>query len=141
MLARLGLRAEPEREDRKKDDPPADEVDGDCKRRTHPRLSLFQFDERSAKILGVEEENRLSVRAGLWLSVTQNAGSRGNQAIAGRKDIVDLIADVVNAAVGVPLQKLCDGRIGAQRFEQFDLRIWQRDENCGNAMIGLRNCV
>ena len=53
----------------------------------------------------------------------QHAGARRLKLIARGEDILDLVADVVNAARGVLFEEAGDGRALAQRVQQFDLGV------------------
>ena len=54
-------------------------------------------------------------------------------------DVVHFVADVMDAAVRIALQELGDGRIRAERLEQLDLGVGQRDEHRGHAVGRLRH--
>ena len=88
-------------------------------------LRLFQLDQRAVEILRVEEQHRLAMRADLGIAVAEHAGASRHQPVAGGDDVVDLIADMMHAAVGVALQKRGDGRAGAKWLQQFDLGVRQ----------------
>src|SRR5438105_15923292 len=61
-------------------------------------LSLLQLDQRAAEILGMQEQHRLVMCAEAWLAVAEHAGPFGTQAVAGHDDVVDLVANVMQAA-------------------------------------------
>ena len=79
------------------------------------------------------------MRADFRLAVAEHARALGLETIARRDDVVDLVTDVMHAAVGIALEEFRDRRIRAERLEQFDLGIGQHDENGGDAMLGLRH--
>ena len=70
-----------------------------------------------------------------WLAIAQHPRSAGLQAIARGQNVIDLIADMVNAAGGIALKEGGDGRRLAERVEQLDLRIRKCDENRGDAVL------
>src|SRR5690606_19341213 len=77
----------------------ADRPEGGARRRGfHKTLHLFQLDERAEKVLRVQEEHRLAVGTGLRLALAQNTRAGGLELVAGRDDVVDLVAYVVHAA-------------------------------------------
>src|SRR5262249_654433 len=86
----------------------------------------------------MEKEHRLAVGAELRLAVAEYARALPSEAVARRDDVVDLVADVVDAALGVALQELGDRGILAEGLEQLDLGIRQRDEDRGDAVRRLR---
>ena len=71
---------------------------------------LLDLDQGAAEILGVQEQHRLAVGADLRLAVAEHARALGLEPVARRDDVVDLVADVVNAAVGIALEKFRDRR-------------------------------
>src|SRR5229473_729532 len=103
------------------------------------RLRLLELDQSTAKILGVQEQHRFAVGADLRLPIAQNPRSARLEALARGEDVVDLVAQMVDAAVGIALQEFFERRSGSQRFEQLDLGIGQADEDRRDAVLGLRN--
>src|SRR5690242_8155028 len=87
----------------------------------------------------MQEQDRLAVRADLRLTRTENACALRSQLIARRFDVGDLIADVMNAAVWIALEKSGDRGLRAERLEQLDLGVWQRDEDGAHAVLRLRD--
>jgi hypothetical protein len=85
----------------------------------------------------VQEQHRLAMGSGLRLAGAEHPGARRLKTVAGGEDVVDLVADVVNAARGVLVEETLDRRVMAQRIKQFDLGVGQRDENDGNAVVRL----
>ncbi len=69
------------------------------------------------------------MRADLRLAVAQNAGAARLQPIAGREDVVDLVAQMMNGAARIFGDEAGDRRIFAERLEQFDLGVGQFDED------------
>ena len=62
------------------------------------------------------------------------------QPVAGRQDIIDLVADVMHAAIGVLFQKLRNGRILAQAVRSNSILVFGKfDENDRHAMV--RQCL
>ena len=105
----------------------------------HGLLPLFEFDERPAKVLRMEEENRLAMRANFRFPIAKYARAFCNELLAGGLDVVDLIADVMDAAFRVAFEELRDRGVSAERLQQLDFRIRQGDEDCRNPMVGLRH--
>ena len=77
---------------------------------------MLEFHQRAAEILRVQEQHRLAVGADLRLTVAQHARPLRLQGVAGGADIGHLVADVVDAAVGIALEELGDWRIFSQRL-------------------------
>src|SRR6056297_13519 len=75
--------------------------------------------------------------ADLGLTATQNPRAGGFQMVTRGKDVIDLVADMVNAARGVLFQKAVDRAVLAQRIKQFDLSVGQFDEHDRDTVIGL----
>src|SRR5262249_32753097 len=86
-------------------------------------LALFDFDQRAGKILRVQEQHRLAVRADLGHAVAEHPRTFFDQGIAGSDDVADLITDVMNAAVGIAFQEFRDRRRLAKRLDEFDLGV------------------
>ncbi len=101
------------------------------------RLSLLQLDKRATKIFGVEEEHGLAMRAGLGLTGAENPGTSCDQTVARGDDVSNLVADVVDAAIRVPLQEFRDGGVRAERLQQLDFGVRQGDEYGGNPVLRL----
>ncbi len=78
------------------------------------------------------------MRADLWLTRPQHPRAAGLEMIPRGKDILYLIADMVDAARGVLFQKPKDGRVFAKRMQKLDLRIGQLDEDHRDAVIRFR---
>jgi len=69
-------RANPERQDRKEDNPPDRRVDRQCEWQGEGhRLGLLEFNQSAAEIFWMKKQDRLAVGANFWLAITQNAGS------------------------------------------------------------------
>src|SRR5438128_10393627 len=84
---------------------------------------LLDLDQSTAKILRVQEQYRFSVSADLRLAIAEDARSVRLEALPYGEDIVDLVAEMVDPAVGVALQEFFDRRGLAQRLEQLDFRV------------------
>src|SRR5262245_14122767 len=89
---------------------------------------LLEFDQSAAKILGMEKQYRLAVRAGLRRAVAEHPGALSLEPVACRQDVVDLVAQMVDAAVRIALEEFRDRRFRSERLEQLDLGVRQRDE-------------
>jgi hypothetical protein len=71
---------------------------------------LFDLDQRAGKILGVEEQHRLAVGADPGLAVAKRACAVRDYPVARGDDVGDVVADMVDAAVGIALDEFCDRR-------------------------------
>jgi len=58
----------------------------------------------------MQEQHRLAMGTHLGLAVAQHAGAFSLEAVARRDNVVDFVADVVDAAVRVALQEFRDRR-------------------------------
>src|SRR5215471_5226707 len=87
----------------------------------------------------MQKEHGLAMGADLRLAVAEHARALPLQTVARSDDVVDLVADVVDAAVGIALEKFRDRRALAERLEELDLGVGKRDKHGGDAMIGLRD--
>src|SRR5713101_6234481 len=105
---------------------------------TRSSLRMLELDQGAAKILRMQEQNRLAVRAHLGLAVAQHARALRLERIARGDDVVDLVAQMMDAAVRIALEEFRDRRGRAQRLQEFDLGVGQRDEHRGDAMRRLR---
>ena len=65
------------------------------------RSRLLKFDQRAAEILRMQKQHRLAMRADLRLAVAEHARALRLQGVAGGADVGHLVADVVDAAVGI----------------------------------------
>src|SRR4051812_48179307 len=86
----------------------------------------------------MQEEYRLAMRADARITIAKDARASRLQPVASRQDIVDLVTDVMDAAVRALLQELRNGRMSAQGLQQLDLRVGQFDKDDGNAVLRLR---
>src|SRR5215212_163203 len=86
----------------------------------------------------MQEDNRLAVGADLRLGRAEHPGARRDQPVAGGADVVDLVADVVDAALGVAGEEAGDRRALAKWFQKLDFRVRQGDEDDRHAVLGLR---
>src|SRR6056297_820033 len=74
--------------------------------------------------------------ADLRLSGAQNARAAFLQLVTGGEDVLDLVADVMDAARGVLFEKALDRAVIPQRIQKLDLGVGQFDEDHGHAVIG-----
>src|SRR3972149_639188 len=58
------------------------------------------------------------------------------QPVARFPDVGDLVAEMMNPAIGIALEKAGDGGALAEHAEQLDLGVGQLDEHRGHAMLG-----
>src|SRR5689334_680994 len=70
---------------------------GNRRRSRSASSCLFQLDQRAEEVLGVQEQHRLAMGADLRLAIAQHARAFGLQVVARGDDIVDLVADMVDA--------------------------------------------
>src|SRR5712675_1628968 len=68
-------------------------------------LRLLDLDQRAAKVLRVQEQHRLTVGADLRIAVAEDARAFRLELVARGQNIVDLVADVVDAAVRIALEE------------------------------------
>src|SRR3984957_14665730 len=99
---------------------------------------LLDFDQRAGEVLWVQKQHRLTMSADFRVSVSKHAPARSFELVAGGDDVLNLIAEVMHAAVRIAIEKLGDRRVRAQRMQEFDFRVGQFDEDDGHPMIRLR---
>lgn len=58
----------------------------------------------------MQKQHRLAVRADLRLAVPKHPRAFGFQPVAGFANIINLVTDVVDAAIGIAFEKLRDRR-------------------------------
>src|ERR1044072_7899842 len=75
---------------------------------------LFELDQRARESLGMQEQHGLVVGADLGLAVAQHARALRLELVAGGVEGLDLVADVVAAAVGIARQEIGNGRFLAE---------------------------
>ena len=73
----------------------------------------------------MQEQDRLAMGPDLGLAIAQHPRPARLQPVARRQDVLDLVADMVDAAGRVAGEEGGDGRVGAQRLQQLDLGIGQ----------------
>ena len=92
-----------------REDPPGGrEVQG--KDEAHD-LSLFEFHQRSTKVLRMQEQHRLAMCADLGFAVTEHARAVFNHPVAGGLDVRHFVAQVVNAVIGIVFEEGGDRRL------------------------------
>ncbi|MEY9691729.1 hypothetical protein ABH976_002875 [Bradyrhizobium ottawaense] len=64
-----------------------------------------------------------------------------HQRVARGDDVDDLVADMVDAAVGIALEEFCDRRGLAERLDEFDLGVGERREHGGHAVLWQRDSL
>src|SRR3974390_1708377 len=79
---------------------------------------LFDLDQRAGKILRMQKQDRLAMRADPRLAVAQHPRAFPDQRIARGDDVGNLIADVVNPAVGVAFEEFGNWRCFAKRLDE-----------------------
>ena len=84
---------------------------------------LFELDQRAGKVLRMQEQHRLAVRADLRLAIAQHPGAGRFERIARGANILDFVADMVDAAVRIAVEEFGDRRGVPERLEQFDLGV------------------
>src|SRR5258708_2741978 len=110
-LARVFQLADAQRQDREQHGPPDHQVDHEAGGPAHGALSLdlLEFDQRAREVLGMQEQHRLVMRADLGFAVAQHPRALGLELVAGGVDVLDLVPDMVDAAVGIAGEKVGDG--------------------------------
>ena len=91
-----------------------------------------------AKSFGCKNSTGLPWAPILRVPIAEYARALGFELVAGGDDVLDLVAEMVHAAVRIALEKLGDRRVRAKRMQEFDFRIGQFDEDDRHAMVGLR---
>ena len=99
------------------------------------RSDLFEFDQGSGTILGIQEKDRFAMRPGFWAPIAKDAGACPLQLLARGKNVGDLEAEMMNRTTRMFIQKFRDRRLRAERFDQFDLGVRELDENHAHAML------
>lgn len=95
---------------------------------------LFELNEDTSTVLGVQKDDRVSVSTNLGFGV-DGSDARGLNLGKSVFNVVDLQADVVHASTWVLGQKVSDRALFAQRLEQFDVGAAQKDKNGLHTMI------
>jgi len=95
------------------------------------RSGLLELDQGAVEIPGMQEEHRLAMRADLRLTPAEHPRAGSEQVIACGDDVIHLIADVMDAARRVLLEKAPDRACIAERFEKLDLGIGQASRDSG----------
>ena len=91
-------------------------------------LDLNEFDQNSAHVLRMEEDDRHAVGADVRLASPKDGGALGPHLVAGGQDVRHLETDVVLAAARVLVQEVLNERVVATSLDQLDLRVGQIDE-------------
>src|SRR3546814_14305947 len=101
-------------------------------------LRLLEFDQRPVEVLGMQEENGLVVRADGGLAGPEDPRARPDQTVARREDVVDLVAEMVDAAGRAALQKSGYRRGVDERFEPLEIgvRTLADTERVGTERVG-----
>ena len=71
----------------------------------------------------MQEQHGLAVRADLRIAVTQHASAFRNQRISRGDDLRHLVADVMDAAVRIALDKFRYRLVVAERLDEFDIGV------------------
>ncbi len=100
---------------------------------------LLQLDQRAAEILWMEEQDRFAMGAELRLGVTEYPHAVPFKFLTCRRDVFDLIADMVDAAFGHAPEKICDRRVVPERGDQLNLGVRQINEHRGHTVLRLRH--
>jgi hypothetical protein len=85
---------------------------------------LLKLDQRAAEIFWMQKQHGFAMRADFRFTVAEHACALPLERVARDANIIDLVADVMNPAVGVLLEKFCDRRALAPRLEQIDFSGW-----------------
>src|SRR4051812_12487047 len=101
--------------------------------------SLFDLDERAGKILRMQEQHRFAMRSGLRLAVPKYPGAFPDQPVARRENVGHIVADMMDAAVGIALEEFCDRRGLPKRLDKFYLGIRQRHEHGEDTVLRQRH--
>ena len=93
------------------------------------------------KSFGMKEQHRLAVGADLRLALAKNPRALRHEPVARFPDVGHLVAEMVDAAVGVAFEESGNRRLVAEHAEQLDLGVGQLDEDRGHAMLGLIDLI
>src|SRR4051812_7554898 len=139
------LAAHAERQGHEQRDPPQHEVDrqpgrdeiGHC---NNPVCSgLLDFDQGAGKILWMQEQHRLAMGADLGLAIPEHPRPFLDQGVPRGNNIGDLVADMMNTAIGIALEEFRDRRGLAERLDELDLGVGQGHEHGDDAVLGQRH--
>src|SRR5262245_42288080 len=86
---------------------------------------LFQLQQRAGEILGMQEQDRLAMGPDLGLAVSQDASASRLQPVTRDNDVVDLVADMMDTARRILVEKARDRGGITQRRQKLDLRVGQ----------------
>src|SRR5215469_9516840 len=110
-IARFG-RGHPQRQYGEKRHPPDEHIEEDAgdpahdlKCRSASRSRLLELDKRSTEILRMQKQHWLVMRTQARFAITKDPRTFGAQPIACGGDVIDLVAQVMNAARRVALEK------------------------------------
>ena len=98
-------------------------------------LSLFKFHQNSGTVFGMQKHDGFSVSSDPSF-LRQASDLLLLEALDGRLDVVDLDADVMDAAGGVLGQESGDGRLFTKRMQELDLGVGQVDKDHGDSVLG-----
>lgn len=98
-------------------------------------LDLLQLDQGAVAVLGMQEDDGLAVGTDLGDRV-ESLDTLGHEVVDGLGDVVDLDADVVDAAGLVLVQEPLDGRVLAIGVQQLDLGVAQLDKDSVHTVLG-----
>tara|TARA_B110000196_G_scaffold109162_1_gene94619 strand:+ start:237 stop:470 length:234 start_codon:yes stop_codon:yes gene_type:complete len=68
-------------------------------------LNLFEFDESAKKVLWVEKQHRLAMRADTRLPITQHSVTILLEPVASNMNIFDLVTHMMNAPIRMSLKE------------------------------------
>src|SRR5580704_1045563 len=66
---------------------------------------LFEFDQRAGKILRMQEQHRLAMGADFRFAIAQHPCPGRFERIARGANVADLVADMMNAAIRIAVEK------------------------------------
>jgi hypothetical protein len=98
------------------------------------RSNLFEFDQGSGAIVGVQEQDRLAMRPDFRDSISEDARACPFQLLTRRNNVGDLETEMMDRPVRMFSQKFGDRGILAERFDKLDFGVFELDERHCHAM-------
>lgn len=81
------------------------------------RSNLFEFNKCTVEILGMKEQDRFAMGASLWFSIPQHTGATCLQLVPCSQNVIDFIANMMNAARRILFKESLDRRVFTERIK------------------------